>query len=60
MRDFPPGGWGKRLLTPLLVIIAIAVAARVVYDLLAPVLPLVVALLMVGGFYLLTFGRWRR
>ena len=59
MSYFQPGGWGRRLVATLLVVIAIAVAARVVYDLLSPLLPLAVALLVVGGLYLLTVGRWR-
>lgn len=60
MQPYQSGGWARRLLTTLFVILTIAVVARVVYDLLAPLLPLAVALLVVSGLYLVTTGRWRR
>jgi uncharacterized membrane protein YfcA len=59
MRNYQPGGWGGRVLSTLLLIIGIAVGARVVYELLRPLLPLVVALLILATAYLATTQQWR-
>ena len=60
MQSYQPGGWGKRLVSTGLLIIGIAVAARVVYELLAPLMPLVVALLIVTTAYLALTRHGRR
>lgn len=55
-----PSSWGKRLASTLLLIIAIAVAARVIYELLLPLLPVMVALLAVSSAYLAVVQHRRR
>ena len=60
MRHQQPSGLGKRIASTLLLIIAIAVAARVIYELLLPLLPLVIALLVVSSAYLAVAQRRRR
>lgn len=60
MDPYRPGSLSRRITGVLLLVVGIAVAARVVYDLLAPLLPLAVALLVVSGLYLVTVGHWRR
>ena len=60
MRPYQPDGWGKRLVRTLLLILGLAVVARVIYELLAPLLPLVIALLILAIAYLATTQQWRR
>lgn len=55
-----PSGWGRRIASTLLLIIALAVAARVIYELLLPLLPIVVALLVACSAYLAVAQRRRR
>lgn len=49
--------WSRRAWQGLLLLLLIAVGARVVYGLLVPLLPGVIALLMLGLTYLLIFQR---
>ena len=55
-----PNDWDKRIARMLLLLVGIAVAARVIYELLLPLLPVVVALLMVSSAYLAVTQRRRR
>ncbi len=55
-----PGGWRQRLVSTLALILGVAVAARVIYDLLRPLLPLVLAVLILLTAYLATTQQWRR
>lgn len=54
-----PGGWGKRLMSTLLLMLGIAMVSRVIYELLLPLLPLVVALLILACAYVATIQRRR-
>ena len=60
MNTYRPGGWGKRLVSTVLLVIGIAVTAHVVYELLLPLLPIAVALLILGAVYLTAAHLWRR
>ncbi|WIG58302.1 MAG: hypothetical protein OJF49_001047 [Ktedonobacterales bacterium] len=60
MQSYQPGGWGKRLVNMLLLVLGLAVVARVIYELLAPLLPLMIALLILATAYLATTQQWRR
>lgn len=60
MHPYQPGGWGKRLVNTLLLVLGLAVVARVSYELLAPLLPLMIALLILATAYLATTQQWRR
>jgi hypothetical protein len=51
----PPAG---RVLGWVLVVVAAAFAARIVWEILRPLVPVLVALLAVGIVYLLIFRRW--
>jgi hypothetical protein len=49
-----------RILGWLLVAVSVALAARLVWELLAPFLPVLICLLMTGGVLWLAIGRIRR
>ena len=49
--------WSRRAWQGLLLLLLIAIGARVVYGLLVPLLPGVMALLMLGLMYVLIFQR---
>ena len=51
----PPGG--TSLLGGLVLLVLLAAAARIIYDLLAPLLPLVIALISVGVLVKALFRR---
>ncbi|MDN3240894.1 hypothetical protein [Glycomyces tritici] len=51
----PPAG---RVLGWVLVVVAVAFAARMVWEILRPLVPVLIALLAVGIVYLLIFRRW--
>lgn len=55
-----PSSFSKRIVSKLLLIIAIAVTARIIYELLLPLLPVMVALLVVSSVYLAVAQRRRR
>lgn len=59
MRHYPDG-LTKRILSALLLLVGIAVGARVVYGLLVPLLPGVIAIVALSAIYLMIFGRRRR
>ncbi|MEU8944241.1 hypothetical protein [Streptomyces sp. NPDC048489] len=50
-----PEGWGRRAISGLILVLVIAFGARWAYELLAPLVPFVAALLVVGaaGVFLL-------
>jgi hypothetical protein len=50
-----PEHWSRRAWQGLLLLLLIAIGARVVYGLLVPLLPGVIALLMLGLTYVLMF-----
>jgi len=60
MQSYQPGGWGKRIVGSLFLVLGIAVAARVIYELLAPLLPLLVAFLVLATAYVAMTRHWRR
>lgn len=60
MQPYQPGGWGKRLVHTLLLLLGLAVVARLIFDLLAPLLPLLIVLLILATAYLATTQQWRR
>ena len=59
MYSYPPPGWGKRLLGMVALILGIAVTARIIYELLVPLLPGLLAILLLGAIVSL-FVRGRR
>jgi hypothetical protein len=52
-----PEHWSRRAWQGLLLLLLIAIGARVVYELLVPLLPGVIALLMLGVTYVIIFQR---
>jgi len=54
---FQSDGWVKRGLAALLLLLAIAFGVRLAYELLAPMLPEVIVLVVLGVLYTLIFGR---
>lgn len=59
MNSYRPGGWGKHLIYAVLLVIGIAVTAHVVYELLLPLLPVALALLILGAVYLAAAHLWK-
>jgi hypothetical protein len=53
-------GWRKRAFGALGLILAVAIAARVVWALLEPLVPGLVALVVLGVVYAITFGKSRQ
>lgn len=53
-------GWGRQVISGLVLLLIIAVGARVIYGLLAPLLPFLGAIVVLFVMYLLTFRGWRR
>ena len=60
MREYRPNNWGSWLVRVGLGLLALAIGARLIYDLLAPLIPWAVALVVLGVLALVTFQRWRR
>lgn len=62
MQHYSPDSWGRRLGRAALLLVAAAIALRVAADLLAPLLPALLALLLLGGVLYLASGphgrRW--
>jgi hypothetical protein len=54
---YEPDGWMKRGLAALLLLLAIAFGVHLAYELLAPLLPEVIVLVVLGVLYALIFGR---
>jgi hypothetical protein len=54
------GSWRAKAMGGLLLVLAVAIGARVAWELLAPTLPIVTALVGLGVIYWLIFGMRRR
>ena len=54
---YEPDGWMKRGQAALLLLLAIAFGVHLAYELLAPLLPEVIVLVVLGVLYTLIFGR---
>lgn len=52
--------WTGRITLAVLTILAVAVGARVAYAVLAPTIPMLVALAVLLAVWRLLLGRWRR
>ncbi len=57
MNYYQPDSWVKRLMSAVLLLLGIAVGARVIYELLAPVVPVAITLLLVCAAYLVLMRR---
>jgi hypothetical protein len=53
-------GWLRPILAPLAMLFLIAIAARAIYILLAPLWPFLVAAAVLAVVYVLLFRGWRR
>jgi hypothetical protein len=60
MHRYPPDSWGRQLASAALLLLAVAVAARLAADLLAPLVPALLALLLLAGVLGLSGGLQRR
>ena len=49
MNGYQPGGWVRRLIAMVALLVGLAVVARVIYELLAPLIPGLLALLLLGA-----------
>ncbi len=62
MHHYQPDSWGRQLGRAALLLLAVAVATRLAADLLAPLLPALLALLLLSGVLYLASGphgrRW--
>lgn len=62
MHHYQPDSWGRQLGRAALLLLAVAVATRLAADLLAPLVPALLALLLLGGVLYLASGphgrRW--
>lgn len=56
---YQPDSWAKRAAQALLLLLAIAYGARVVWSMLVPLLPALITLPALLGIYLYVFGRRR-
>ena len=52
--------WVAKAMSAVVVILAVAVGARVAWELLTPLVPVLLVLVGLGVVYALMFGRWRR
>jgi hypothetical protein len=57
---FDWNGWLRPILAPFAMLFMIAIAARVIYALLAPLWPFLVTVLVLAVVYMLLFRGWRR
>jgi uncharacterized protein (DUF2062 family) len=55
-----PEGWMKRGWSALILLLIIAIGARVIYGLLAPLLPFLGAVVVLAVVYMVVFRGWRR
>ena len=60
MTDKSPGSWTGRVLAALVVLLLAAAVTRVAYELLVPVLPLVLVAVVLIGLYVIALGLFRR
>lgn len=58
--NYQPDGWMKRGLSALVLLLVIAIGARVIYGLLAPLLPFLGAVVVLAVVYIVIFRGWRR
>jgi hypothetical protein len=58
--NYQPEGWAKRGLSALALLCVIAIGARVIYGLLAPLLPFLGAVVVLAVVYLIMFRGFRR
>jgi hypothetical protein len=58
--NYQPDGWMKRGLSALVLLLVIAIGARVIYGLLAPLLPFLGAVVVLAVVYMVIFRGWRR
>lgn len=52
-------GWIKQAVSGLVLLLVIAIGARVIYELLAPLLPLLGATVVLVAVYVVLFRGWR-
>lgn len=52
--------WQTKAMSAVVVVLSVAVGARVAWELLAPLLPLLIVAVTLAGVYALVFGRLRR
>lgn len=57
---YEPEGWTKRGFSALLLLLVIAIGARVIYGLLAPLLPFLGVIVVLMVMYIVMFRGWRR
>jgi hypothetical protein len=50
----------QKIISSLMLVLTVAIVARVAYELLAPLLPLLIVLGCLAVIYAVTFGRFRR
>ncbi len=55
-----PRSWRQQVLSGLVVVVAVAVGARVAWEVLAPLVPTALVLIGLLGLFSLLIGRWRR
>ena len=55
-----PRSWRQQVLSGLVVVVAVAVGARVAWEVLAPLVPTALVLIGLLGLFGLLVGRWRR
>lgn len=58
--NYQPEGWAKRGLSALALLLVIAIGARVIYGLLAPLLPFLGAVVVLIVVYIILFRGFRR
>lgn len=58
--NYQPDGWMKRGMSSLVLLLIIAIGARVIYGLLAPLLPFLGAVVVLAVVYMVIFRGWRR
>lgn len=58
--NYQPDGWMKRGMSALVLLLIIAIGARVIYGLLAPLLPFLGAVVVLAVVYMVIFRGWRR
>jgi hypothetical protein len=58
--NYQPDGWAKRGISALVCLLLIAIGARVIYGLLAPLLPFLGSVIVLAVVYMLLFRGWRR
>jgi len=57
---YDPNRWTDQFFDALVLMVAASLLIRFAYDLLRPMVPVLVVLLILTGLYRLFFGQWRR